>query len=44
MLEASNKLGSVMTPETTAYFKHLAAVPPEAIAHMLYTRDLSGVI
>jgi hypothetical protein len=43
MLEASNKLGSIMTPETTAYFSRLAAVPPEALAHMLYTRDLSGV-
>ena len=43
MLEASNKLGSIMTPETTAYFNRLGAVPPEAIAHMLYTRDLSDV-
>ena len=43
MLEASNKLGSVMTPETTVYFNRLAAVPPEALAHLLYTRDLSGV-
>ena len=42
MLEASNALGSIMTPETTAYFTKIAATPPEALAHMLYTRDLSG--
>ena len=43
MLEASTKRGRVMTPETTVYFNRLAAVPPEALAHLLYTRDLSGV-
>ena len=43
MLEASNKLGSIMTEETTAYFQRLGAVPLPAIAHFLYTRDLSGV-
>ena len=37
MLEASNALGSIMTPQTTAYFTTIAATPPEALAHMLYT-------
>jgi hypothetical protein len=43
MLEASNEMGSVMTAASSAYFRRIAAVPKEALAHFLYTLDLDGV-
>ena len=42
VLEVDNRFCGPQTGETRAYFDRLAAVSPAAIAHFLYTRDLSG--